>query len=53
MKAVRTIRATDADLLTLRVFGVPEGQVRLTTLDTGTREFGNAALINTAGRRNR
>ncbi|HEU5156932.1 MAG TPA: alkaline phosphatase D family protein [Streptosporangiaceae bacterium] len=43
MKAVRSIRSTDADLLTLRVFGVPEGQVRLSTLDTGTREFGNAS----------
>jgi alkaline phosphatase D len=42
MKAVRTIRAAEADLLTLRVFGVPEGQVRLTTLEAGTREFGNA-----------
>jgi alkaline phosphatase D len=43
MKAVRTVRATEADLLTLRVFGVPEGRVRLTTLEAGTREFGNAA----------
>ena len=43
MKAVRTVRTTEADLLTLRVFGVPEGQVRLTTLETGTREFGNVA----------
>jgi hypothetical protein len=40
---VRTIRATEADLLTLRVFGVPEGQVGLTTLETGTGEFCNAA----------
>jgi hypothetical protein len=43
MKAVRTVRATEADLLTLRVFGVPEGQVRLTTLEAGTREFDNTA----------
>jgi alkaline phosphatase D len=43
MKAVRSIQTADADLLTLRVFGVPEGRVRLSTLDTGTREFGNTA----------
>jgi hypothetical protein len=43
MKAARTSRSTETDLLTLRVFGVPEGRVRLTTIDAGTREIGNTA----------
>lgn len=44
MKAVRSIRTDETpELLTLRTFRVEEGRPRLTTLDRGTRELGNAA----------